>query len=191
MIKRTILIHAHSPVVAKCEYGHSRFCQQADRMLRHVWATQTVKKNIEETHTTQQNTMQLHRTCKVDNNAPVNCMHTLAHCSPQEAFETTAHEILLVVLLLRNHKQVREPGDDVDSWQSQVDRKSYIAFARPFEATNIYVYHLFARSDTRSPLVLNVKANESSNQILLSWSKPNFLNDNILIAQNKNYDKIM
>lgn len=27
--------------------------------------------------------MQLHRTCKVDDNAPVNCMHTPAHCSPR------------------------------------------------------------------------------------------------------------
>lgn len=118
------------------------------------------------------NTMQLHRTCKVDNNAPVNCMHTLAHCSPQEAFETTAHEILPVVLLLRNHKQVREPGDDVDSRQSQVDRKSYIAFARPFVATNIYVYHLFARSDTRSPSVLK----PISRVIRYCYHGANFLN---------------
>lgn len=42
----------------------------------------------------------------------------------------TAHETLLVVLLLGNRKEVREPGDDADCWQSQVDRKSYIAHSR-------------------------------------------------------------
>jgi len=52
------------------------------------------------------------------------------HIVHQEAFETTARETLLVVLLLGNRKEVCEPGDDADCWQSQVDRKSYIAHSR-------------------------------------------------------------
>lgn len=80
------------------------------------------------------------------------------HIVHQEAFETTAHEILLVVLLLRNHKQVREPGDDADSWQSQVDRKSYIAHSRDLSRRPTFTFIVCSH---KSPLVLDTKANKS------------------------------
>lgn len=103
--------------------------------------------------------------CNYTRRAKSTTTRRLIVCTPwhivhQEAFETTAHEILLVVLLLRYHKQVREPGDDANSRKV----KSIGSHISPIRETFRDDQHLrlsFVHTMRKSLLVLNMKANKS------------------------------